>query len=389
MNLVRPHFYTGNQIALLRNGTEYFPALEAAIDNAYHEVYLQTYIFEPDEIGRRISAALKRAALKGVSVCLLLDGFGCKNIPSDFVQEMRDAGIGVLFYRPKISPWTFKRNRLRRLHSKLTVIDGNIAFVGGINIIDDFNTPGHHSPRVDYAISVRGILLKPMYASAFKLWQHISWLHFRQAHISRIRGKILVKAAGSMRAAFVIRDNVLHRNDIEEAYLEAIENAKHEIVIANSYFLPGLRFRRALMEAQQRGVRVILLLQARVEYWLLDYASHALYSAFLRHGIEIYEYHKSFMHSKVAVIDGYWATVGSSNIDPFSLLLAREANVIIQDAVFGAELRADLECAIANNSRKVRPERWKRGQWSKRFFSWVVYGLVRFTLGMLGYPDRR
>jgi cardiolipin synthase len=192
-----------------------------------------------------------------------------------------------------------------------------------------------------------------------------------------------------MRAVFVVRDNVLHRRDIEEAYLAAIANAKTEIVIANSYFLPGIRFRRALIEAQQRGVRVILLLQAHVEYLLLDYATHALYSAFLQHGIEIYEYHKSFMHSKVAVIDRHWSTVGSSNIDPFSLLLAREANVIVMDRLFGAELRADLERTITNGAHKIRPERWEREQIIKRIFYWLVYGLVRFTLGLLGYPDKR
>ncbi|MEQ1602875.1 MAG: cardiolipin synthase ClsB [Methylophilaceae bacterium] len=389
MNSSKLHLSTGNQVILLRNGAEYFPALEAAIDNAQHEIYLQTYIFEADKIGLRISAALKRAAIRGVTTCVLLDGFGCKNIPPKFVQEMQEAGVSLLFYRQKISPWTFKRNRLRRLHSKLTVIDGSIGFVGGINIIDDFNTPHQHAPRIDYAVSVRGPLLKLMHASAYKLWQHISWLHFRQPHISKSRGRIHPKPAGSMRAAFVIRDNVLHRNDIEEAYLEAIINAQTEIVIANSYFLPGLRFRRALIEAQQRGVRVILLLQARVEYRLLDYASHALYSAFLRQGIEIYEYHKSFMHSKVAVIDHHWVTVGSSNIDPFSLLLAREANVIICDDQFGAELRADIECTITKGSRKIRPERWKRERIIKRFFYWLVYGLLRFVLGILGYPDKR
>ena len=151
------------------------------------------------------------------------------------------------------------------------------------------------------------------------------------------------RRAATQRAAFLVRDNLWHRNDIEDAYLDAIGRARSEILIASSYFFPGLRFRRALAEAAARGVRVILLLQGRVEYRLLHYASRALYGALLDAGVEIHEYHKSFLHAKVAVIDRRWATVGSSNIDPFSLLLAREANVVVDDEAFASELRASLQ----------------------------------------------
>jgi cardiolipin synthase len=191
-----------------------------------------------------------------------------------------------------------------------------------------------------------------------------------------------------MRAAFVVRDNLWHRRDIEKAYLNAIAKAQSEIVIANSYFVPGIRFRRALFAARSRGVRVVLLLQARVEYVLVDYASHALYSNFLRHGIEIYEYHKSFMHSKVAVIDKEWATVGSSNIDPFSLLLAREANIVVQDSAFADALQSDIEYSISDGAHKVQPEDWQRGYIVKRFVAWMVFGLMRLVLGVIGYPNK-
>jgi cardiolipin synthase len=125
---------------------------------------------------------------------------------------------------------------------------------------------------------------------------------------------------GGMRAAFLVRDNIRHRRDIEDAYLQAIEQAQFEIILANAYFFPGLNFRHALVDAAGRGVRVVLLLQGKMDHRLLHYASHALYGSFLDAGIEIYEYHKSIMHAKVAVIDEHWATVGSSNLDPFSLL---------------------------------------------------------------------
>jgi cardiolipin synthase len=379
----------GNQVTLLRNGEEYFPALEAAIDDASHEIHLQTYIYEADEIGQRIGAALKRAASRGVAVCLLLDGFGSKDLPKAFVEELQAAGVNVMFYRPKISPWTFKRNRLRRLHCKLAVIDGRIAFVGGINIIDDFNVPGDKSaPRIDYAVRVEGKLLNPILSRVRRLWRRIAWIHLlEQPSNNPTSGLLSPHSMEGVSAAFLIRDNVLHRRDIEHAYLAAIARAKSEIIIANAYFLPGRHFRHALMAAARRGVRVRLLLQGRMEY-LLMFATHSFYSMFLGHGIEIYEYRKSFMHSKVAVIDSKWATVGSSNIDPFSLLLAREANIVVQDEAFATELRLDIERGIEEGASQIKLEPWQRGHIFKRAVSWAMYGVMRLMLGLIGYPNK-
>jgi len=380
---------SGNRVTLLRNGTEFFPALRQAIDAAQHEIHLQSYIFESDDIGRTIAAALQAAASRGVAVYLLLDGFGCKDMPRDFLDGLQQAGIQVLFYRPKISPWTLKRNRLRRLHRKVTVVDGSLAFIGGINIIDDMNTPGHKPPRVDYAVRVEGPLLAAIQASARRLWRRVAWARLRRVEAGRARPPVHTHTANGMWAAYVVRDNIWHRHDIEDAYLAAINGASQEIVIANAYFLPGIRFRRALAAAAERGVRVVVLVQARVEYALLDYATRALYAQFLAAGIEIHEYHASFMHSKVAVIDRLWATVGSSNIDPFSLTLSREANVVVEDAGFADELRRDLEIAMQSGAHRVRCEDWKHTPRTRRFLAWVTYGLVRLALGVIGYPDRR
>lgn len=191
-----------------------------------------------------------------------------------------------------------------------------------------------------------------------------------------------------MRARFLIRDNIRHRRDIEEAYLAAIRGAKEEIVIGNAYFLPGIHFRRALVEAVARGVKVVLILQGRVEYVLLHYASRALYGQLLEAGVEIHEYHKGFLHAKVAVVDRRWATVGSSNIDPFSLLLAREANVVVDDGRFAAELRESLESARRCCCRQVSPRDWQRQPLHRRFLAWAGYGLARFFMGVAGYSRK-
>ena len=381
-------FVAGNRIDLLRAGTEYFPALEAACDAAAREIYLETYIFEDDATGQRIGAALARAARRGVVVYVMIDGFGSKDLGDDFLLALHEAGVRVLKYRPQISPWTLRRERLRRLHRKVVVIDARVAFVGGINIIDDMHTPKHVPPRFDYAVRIEGPLLAPIHASAVNLWTLVMWTQFRR------RGPVAsipVQAApcGPRRAAFVVRDNLRHRNDIESAYLEAIGNATTEVVIANAYFFPGMSIRRALADAAARGVRVVLLLQGRVEYVLLHYASRALYRFFLDAGVEIYEYHRSFLHAKVAVVDGRWSTVGSSNIDPMSLLLAREANVMIDDESFARELKASLDDAMSLGAVRLDSASWQHQSLPTRAMTWICYELVRFMTGWSSYGRAR
>jgi cardiolipin synthase len=383
------HFIDGNQIKLLRNGAEYFPALEAAIDGAVDEIYLQTYIYVADETGKHIGNALMRAAQRGVEVNLLLDGFGCKDLSKEYVGELELAGVQVMFYRPKISPWTFKTGRLRRLHRKVVAVDGKVGFIGGINIIDDYDipnsAPNNVPPRIDYAVRIEGAIMPAIVASVHKLWHRLAWSRLNPVNANKVKTLPSQIIKTGIKAALVLRDNVLHRRDIEDAYLTAIAQAKSEIIIANAYFVPGKRFRKALLDAIKRGVAVKLLLQGRKEYFLM-FATHAFYSAFLNGGIEIFEYRKSFMHSKVAVVDNHWATVGSSNIDPFSLLLAHEANLVVQDTAFAAELRSEINVSI-DGAYRVTSHEWEHGNKLKQFTSWLAYGFVRVFLGIIGYSN--
>ena len=379
-----------NQITLLQNGEAYFPAIEAALDRAVHEIYLESYIFANDNTGRRIAEALRRAAFRGVKTHVLIDGFGSNRLPKTMVDYLKAAGVMVLKFRPKISPWTLRRRRLRRLHRKIVVVDQEIAFVGGINIIDDMDMPGQTSPRYDYAVSVEGPLVKEIHNSSRRVWSRVAWTRLRPGWgRDNYRQAPSTEPRGRMRSAFLVRDNIRHRRDIEDAYLQAIEQAQFEIILANAYFLPGLNFRHALLDAAGRGVRVILLLQGRVEYRLLHYASHALYGSFLDAGMEIYEYHKSLMHAKVAVIDEHWATVGSSNLDPFSLLLALEANVVVDDQNFAKKLKHSLEQAIKMGARRIFENSWRTQPIRLRLASWLSYGLVRFMIGMAGYAPEK
>ncbi len=374
----------GNDIQLLVCGGQYFPALEQAMDEAHSEIFLETYIFADDETGQRIAAALARAARRGVRVRVLVDGFGARDFDDTHRQALESAGVNTLVFRPEVGGMGFKRNRLRRMHRKLAVIDAQTGFAGGINIIDDMHTPGHQPPRFDYAVRVRGPLVTRMHHECLKLWERVAWatLQFRP-RLPRLRNAGPRKP-GQMRAALLVRDNLQHRRDIEDAYLQAIDSAFREILIANAYFLPGRRFRQALTLAAQRGVKVTLVLQGRVEYALLHYASQALYGSLLSQGVRIIEYRRGFLHAKAAVIDDDWATVGSSNIDPFSLMLAREANVVVRDAGFAQQLRHSLQLACNHGGRELRHRQWQTRPLHERMLRWLAYGMVRLMIGLAG-----
>ena len=378
-------FLPGNRITLLNSGAEFFPALRAAIDGATESVHLETYIFEADDTGLAIAATLSRAAQRGVAVRVLVDGFGAREFPRTLMPALVADGVQVLVYRPELAPFRLRRHRLRRLHRKITVVDGRIAFVGGINIIDDRNTPHQVPPRYDYAVRLEGPLLAPVQRAVQHLWELVVWASFRRRYRLPAPTPACCPITGQQTAAFLIRDNLRHRRDIEDAYLEAIAGARQEILIANAYFLPGRRFREALKAATERGVQVTVLLQGRVEYRLLHYATQALYGPLLEAGIRIVEYHRSFLHAKVAVVDGVWATVGSSNIDPFSLLLAREANVVVKDEGFAEQLRHSLEQAMQEGSQELLPGRWRRLPWHSRLMRRLAYSLVRLLIGIAGY----
>lgn len=394
----------GNRVELLRGGGEYFPALIAAIDQAVLSVSLETYIYADDEVGQAVADALLRAVERGVRVHLLVDGFGAGDMPAPLVERLQQGGVRLTVYRP-LRGFRLARRHLRRLHRKLAVIDRRIAFVGGINIIDDHNhgpfDEAQLGPRYDFAVRVTGPLAGQIALTAERLWWRLALRGEMQGGgiaggLSGLPGEFPLAQApvpapvegGGVRAALLLRDNLRNRRTIERAYLQALGAARHDVIIANAYFLPGAKMRRALLACRRRGVRVRLLLQGMVEYRLQHYATHALYATLLEAGVEIHEYAESFLHAKVAVVDASWATVGSSNMDPFSLLLAREANVAVYDEAFAAELRRELERAIALRSAPVVPEDHARRGRLRRCLDWTAYMLLRFGVMVAGAAGR-
>ncbi|HPU51678.1 MAG TPA: cardiolipin synthase ClsB [Burkholderiaceae bacterium] len=395
----------GHTIELLECGAEYFPALEAAIDGARVEVHVETYILHDDPSSRRVIEAMVRAAHRGVAVRLAVDGFGTPRIAPALERLIEGTTVQLRIFRPEKHWFSLDRRRLRRLHRKLVVIDRALAIIGGINLLDDLIDPNHgvlERPRLDFAVAVRGPLVSDAMRAVGHLWHELEsraslrrWLLAEAARAAARLSKAVDPAArptsappaGGLRAMLLLRDNFRFRRTIERGYLAAIGAARREILIANAYFFPGIRLRNALTQAAQRGVQVTLLLQGRVEYRLQHYASQALYEQLLGAGIRIIEYRASFLHAKVAVIDD-WATVGSSNIDPFSLLLAREANVVISDAGFAQHLRARLIAAIEGGGHPVLARHHARRSLPQRLMNWVAFGLLRAGVALSGRATR-
>jgi cardiolipin synthase len=395
----RSRWVGGNRIRLLEGGDELFPAMIAALDAAAEEVWLATYIFEPDEAGRGVATALATAARRGVAVHVVVDGFGALRALGALRESMVDAGVRLEVFRPIDRWWHWLQpGQLRRLHQKLCVIDGAVAFVGGINIIDDRHDQHHgwsDAPRLDYAVELHGPLALSVRHAARAMWGRAHLRGNWRAELKRVahsrrpmdrtldflrtlrtRGDrpVLPPTDDPMRAAFVVRDNFRQRRAIEGRYIEAMRQARAAIDIACPYFYPGRGFHRALRAAAQRGVKVRLLLQGKVDYPIAALAARVLYDELRSHGVRIFEYTPAFLHAKVARVDDDWATVGSSNIDPLSLLLNLEANVVVRDGEFARALASRLDHAFAAATEITTPQPlpgWRR--WLRRgFVAWVA-----------------
>lgn len=390
-----PALRTGHRLRLLEGSAEWFPALVAAIEAAHHEVWLETYIFDFTGASEAVAVALERAARRGVLVRVVVDGFGTPLIPAAWRLRFRLAGVDWQVYAPVGSLGVLWPGSWRRLHRKLCVVDGKVAFCGGINILDDLHDPNHGAlpaPRLDFAVEVLGPLVRDVQWAIAQVWQRVRAVHSLDPHAladalrhrgDRARGAAS-DAAGPVRAALLLRDNLRHRSQIEKAYLRAIGRAQEEVLIANAYFVPGRKLRLALVRAARRGVRVTLLLQGRYEYFMQYYASRPVYESLLRAGVAIHEYSPSFLHAKVAVVDGHWATVGSSNLDPLSLLLAREANLVVEDPDFASRLRDRLMQAIAQHGQATDPEVYGRRPLRQRFLERLALVVMRIALLVQG-----
>lgn len=373
----------GNRARLLENGEEFFPAVFDAVRAARKAVIIETFILWEDKVGQALAQALIEAAGRGVAVDLMIDGFGSAGLSDAFVDSMMKAGVQVRTFdaaaRSSLLPvsMTRKLKMLRRMHRKLVVIDGRLAFVGGINYSGDHLMDYGPMAKQDYAVELEGPVVEQIHQFALAAIGRASppsRLRWRPQARTRLRPSAI---GSGIRALFVTRDNVEHHNDIERQYRLALRGARKRVLIANAYFFPGYRVLRQLVQAARRGVDVRLVLQGEPDMPIVKYAASLLYSHLLRHGVRIHEYCQRPLHGKVAVIDDDWSTVGSSNLDPLSLSLNLEANVILRDAAFARELAGRLDALIEEQCKEIEPLPPSRWDWWESLRSTVVFHVLR------------
>ena len=402
-----PEFAHDHDVRLYQGAQELFPALVEAMDAALSDIQFETYIFDFTGAGSSVGEALARAAQRGVRTHLVVDGVGTGRLPAPWAARLTAAGVQWRVYSPLGRLGLLLPSRWRRLHRKLCVVDGRVLFCGGINVLDDFYDPNHgalDAPRFDFAVRATGSLVVQASDAMEQLWWRMQAVRdvrkrrlpealqaLRTASAQRHAEQQIGPLRGSgaqVRAALVLRDNVRNRARIEKTYLRAIGSARHEVIIANAYFVPGRKLRKALLMAARRGVRVRLLLQGRYEYFMQYHAARPVYGPLLEAGVEIHEYAPSFLHAKVAVVDAMgdrpWATVGSSNLDPLSLLLAREANVVVEDTAFARDLRQRLVHAMQHAGHRMDPARYAGRPLRQRVLDRLAFGLMRLALWLTG-----
>ncbi|WP_313084652.1 cardiolipin synthase ClsB [Pseudomonas sp.] len=385
------HWRDGNRLQLLENGEEFFPAVLEAIAAAEKEVLLETFIFFKDKVGHSLQQALIAAAERGASVDVTVDGYGSADLDGEFAAQMTRAGVRIHMFDPGKRLLGKRVNVFRRMHRKIVVVDGEVAFIGGINFSADHLGDFGPEAKQDYAMRVEGPVVHDIHrfalANIAPAQTNRRWWHRRV----RTQSNGFVGASrGEARALLVTRDNNNHRTDIEQHYLQAIRDARSRLLIANAYFFPGYRVLREIRNAARRGVRVRLILQGQPDMPIAKFGARMLYNYLMSDGVEIHEYCRRPLHGKVALVDYEWSTVGSSNLDPLSLSLNLEANLIIRDHSFNRQLHENLDNLLQNDCRRIPLERIVRGYWWRAPLAFLIFHFLRHFPQLVGlFPAHR
>ncbi|MEZ2298512.1 cardiolipin synthase ClsB [Variovorax sp. RCC_210] len=362
----------GNTVQLLENGEQFFPRVADAIANAREVVLLETFILLEDKVGIALAEALCACAARGVKTVLTIDGFGSPALSDAFLCRLTSAGVRVRIFDPGAAVLGQQLNLLRRMHRKLIVVDDSVAFVGGINFSADHLMDFGNMAKQDYAVALSG----PVVSRIRAFMRSAAGAEARD--IPEPRAPMPSQCAGADAVLFAPRDDKISPDGIEQIYRRAICGARTRVCIANAYFFPGYRLFRDLCKAARRGVAVTLVLQGMPDMKSVRFAATLLYGHLLRAGVEVHEYCARPLHGKIAIVDDSWSTVGSSNLDPLSLALNLEANVVIDSDRFNAQLAARLQL-LQEQCRRIEPEalpRWTR--WPA-LSSFIVFHVLRWV----------
>lgn len=355
----------GNRCTLLRDGVAAFPAMLAAIRGARRTVRLCTYMFFDDAVGELFGRTLAEAAGRGVDVKVLYDALGSWAIPRRFYRRLSGQGVDIRPFKPFSLRWL--SGLIRRDHRKLLAVDGEVGFVGGINVASQWAPKGEGGGWRDDVLKIEGPAVRALERSFRASWR-LLFPRYRRLQELRERRRARREAAPG-EAALAVLSN---RRSIHRAYLHAIHRARESVLIAAAYFVPERRMVRALIEAARRGVRVELLLNGSSDHPLLHYCTRAFYDRLLKAGIRIYEWCSATLHSKTAVVDGVWGTVGSFNLERTSLWLNYEVNVVFTDPELGRALVRSFR-TDAGHCRALDPAAWTRRPLWQRILERILY----------------
>ena len=373
----------GNQLRLLENGDQFFPRVSAAIQRAERTLVLETFILFEDQVGKALHRDLLMAARRGVQVEVMVDGYGSNDLSDHFVNSLTQAGVRFLYFDPRPLVLGMRTNLFRRLHRKIVVVDDAVAFVGGINFSDEHNTDYGPQAKQDYAVEVTGPVVLDI---ARYVKQAIGSAQMTRRWWGGRAKRLAVNAMpGDAQVLFVYRDNDQHRDDIEQHYLDMLRKARHDVIIANAYFFPGYRLLREMRNAAQRGVRVRLIVQGEPDMPIVKVGAEMLYNYLVDAGVEVYEYCRRPLHGKIAVQDQHWSTVGSSNLDPLSLSLNLEANLMVHDRAFNQALRDNLERLLQQDCERVKDDKLPPRTWWHLTKSVLVFHFLRHFPAIAGW----
>lgn len=368
----------GNKLQLLINGEQFFPRVFDCIRSAKREILLETFIVFADKVGIELKDALLDAASRGVRIEVTVDGYGTANLDGDYIADLVHAGVHIRMFDPKPRFLGMRTNLFRRLHRKIVVVDGEVAFIGGINFSADHLMDYGPKAKQDYAVEVRGPIVNDIRKTGRDILRECAAIDDLPVI------KPVTEHQGEVRIKLVVRDNARHRTDIEIQYIRALRNARDRVTLAHAYFLPSYRLLRELRNAARRGVEVTLILQGEPDMRWASMFSSLLYNYLLRHDVIIYEYCQRPLHGKVAVVDSDWATVGSSNLDPLSLSLNLEANLVISDPALNAQLHKHLNSLATDHCDRISLQLAVRGYWWRAPLIFICFHFLRHFPDLVG-----
>ncbi|MBK5278958.1 MAG: cardiolipin synthase ClsB [Bacteroidia bacterium] len=359
---------SGDKVQLVHGGIAYFSLLKKLIRGAQDSIYIQTYIFEEDQTGIEVANELRVASQRQVRVFLLVDGFASSHLSKYFINNLEEAGVNFRMFGPLLKSKYFYLGR--RLHHKVVVVDAKYSLVGGINISNRYNDMPDQPAWLDWAVYAEGDVAAQLTDICRQRMQRTSLKNF-------VRPRKILHPIKNNVVSIKINDWVRGKREITKSYLSMFRKAKESIIIMSAYFLPNAQFRKELMRAAQRGVKVQVILAGPSDVSLSKYAERYMYRWLLKNGIEIYEYQKSVLHGKMAVYDNNWATVGSYNVNNISAYASIELNLAVNDRAFGNQVESAFNTIMVNDCLRISAEQMNHSSLVRRIMQHGAYYIFR------------